>query len=163
VATRLTSSLHLPPELADAVVRACEWHDAGKNRSWWQAAIGNADAEPLAKSDVPAFEYDLNAGYRHEFGSFLDAMDDACLKKHPRRDLILHLIAAHHGWARPTFEPQAYDRSRPTPVCERAAREAAARFARLQREQGWWQLAYLEALVKCADAIASANPDWPEP
>jgi CRISPR-associated endonuclease/helicase Cas3 len=163
VATRLTSSLDLPPELADAVVRACEWHDAGKKRPWWQAAIGNADAQPLAKSDEPAFDHDLNGGYRHEFGSFLDAMDDPALAKHPRRDLILHLIAAHHGWARPTFEPSAYDRSRATPVCERVAREATARFARLQREQGWWQLAYLEALVKCADAIASANPRWPEP
>ena len=64
VATRLTSSLDLPRDLADAVVRACEWHDAGKKRSWWQAAIGNADAEPLAKSDEPAFDRDLNAGYR---------------------------------------------------------------------------------------------------
>jgi len=163
VATRLTSALDIPPQLADAVVTACEWHDAGKKRSWWQAAIGNADAEPLAKSDEPAFDHELNGGYRHEFGSLLDAMDDPGLAKHPRRDLLLHLIAAHHGWARPTFEPQAYDRLRPTPVCEQVAREVALRFVRLQHAYGWWQLAYLEALVKCADAIASANPHWSEP
>ena len=90
-------------------------------------------------------------------------MDDPVLAKHPRRYLILHLIAAHHGWARPTFEPQLTTGRARRRFAERVAREAAARFARLQGEQGWWQLAYLEALVKCADAIASANPDWPEP
>jgi CRISPR-associated endonuclease/helicase Cas3 len=163
VATHLTHLLDFPSELADAVIKACEWHDAGKKRPWWQAAIGNPDAEPLAKSDEPAFDRELNGGYRHEFGSLLEATDDPSLAQHPHRDLILHLIAAHHGWARPTFEPSAYDRTRLTPVCDQAAREAALRFVRLQRAYGWWQLAYLEAVVKCADAIASANPQWSGP
>ena len=163
VGTRLTSLLHLPRDLGDAVIRACEWHDAGKNRPWWQASIGNANGEPLAKSDEPIFDHDINRGFRHEFGSLLDATEDSELAKHPHRDLILHLIACHHGWARPTFEPTAYDRSRPTPTCAQAAREAALRFVTLQHAYGWWQLAYLEALVKCADAIASSNPHWSEP
>jgi hypothetical protein len=33
--------------------------------------------------------------------------------------------------------------------------EQMQRFAKLQGELGWWELAYLEALLKCADALAS--------
>ncbi len=43
------------------------------------------------------------------------------------------------------------------------ARDAELRFARLQREYGWWQLAYLEALVKCADSLASSLPQPENP
>jgi CRISPR-associated endonuclease/helicase Cas3 len=35
------------------------------------------------------------------------------------------------------------------------AREAPGRFARLQRKYGRWGLAYLESLVRAADALAS--------
>jgi hypothetical protein len=31
------------------------------------------------------------------------------------------------------------------------------RFNRLQRQYGWWQLAYLEAVLKAADAMASRD------
>ena len=41
------------------------------------------------------------------------------------------------------------------------AAEVPERFVALQQYYGWWTLAWLEALVKCADAIASANPNWP--
>jgi CRISPR-associated endonuclease/helicase Cas3 len=160
VAISLTQRPGLDAGLADVIVIACERHDTGKNRRWWQAAIGNEGPEPLAKSSESFFDHDLNAGYRHEFGSLLEAADDQSLTTHPHRELILHLIAAHHGWGRPSFEPTAYDRSRPRSVCEQVAHEVALRFARLQRRYGWWQLAYLEALVKCVDAIASANPNW---
>jgi CRISPR-associated endonuclease/helicase Cas3 len=160
VATRLTQALGLDAVLADAIIKACERHDTGKDRKWWQDAIGNTDREPLAKSGEFIFNNELNAGYRHEFGSLLEAAADPSLDNHPRRELIFHLIAAHHGWGRPSFEPTAYDRSQPKPVCEQVNHEAALRYARLQHEYGWWQLAYLEALVKCVDAIASANPNW---
>ena len=163
VAIRLTQRLGLEAGLADVIVEACERHDAGKNRRWWQAAIGNEVGQPLAKSGESFFNHDLNAGYRHEFGSLLEAAEDPRLANHTNRELILHLIAAHHGWGRPSFEPAAYDRSRPASVCEEVAHEAALRFARLQRRYGWWQLAFLEALVKCVDAIASANPNWTNP
>ena len=85
----------------------------------------------------------------------LEVEGDPSLAEHPQRDLILHQIAAHHGWARPEFQPQAYDRAQPIWVCKHAADEAALRFARLQRAFGWWGLAYLEALVKCVDILAS--------
>lgn len=160
VARSLGERLGLPEDLCEAIACAASWHDRGKNRIWWQAAIGSAASEPLAKSGQPHFDHSLNAGYRHEFGSLIEARTDAALRDHPRRELILHLIAAHHGYARPSFPPEAYDRSVPTPECATIAAEVPKRFVELQQHFGWWTLAWLESLVKCADAIASTYPEW---
>lgn len=161
VARKLGVQLSLSPELCDAIAIAARWHDRGKDRRWWQAAIGNPTGAPLAKSCEPYFDHSLNKGYRHEFGSLIEARDSEELAQHPQRELILHLIAAHHGHARPSFAPQAFDRGVPTSVCAAIAAEVPERFVALQQHYGWWTLAWLEALVKCADAIASANPNWP--
>jgi len=135
---------------------AGKWHDAGKDRDIWQRAVGNGDGSaPLAKSDD--MRPRLLDGYRHELGSLLDAEEQVPADFTPsERDLALHLVAAHHGWARPhfperTFDKGAYRRS------ERAALECARRFGSLQREYGAWRLAYLETLFRAADAIASAS------
>lgn len=159
VARHLCAKLGLPNDLADAVVQACARHDTGKRQPQWQKAIGNTGQAPLAKSAKPGFDHEATRGFRHEFLSLLDAAADPALDNHPRRDLILHLIAAHHGHARPGFSPEAYGVLPLSARCSAAAHEAALRFARLQRDLGWWQLAYLEALVKCADAIASREAD----
>jgi CRISPR-associated endonuclease/helicase Cas3 len=161
VARKLGVQLSLSPELCEAIAIAARWHDRGKDRRWWQAAIGNPNGEPLAKSGEVYFDHSLNKGYRHEFGSLIEARDSEELTKHPQRELILHLIAAHHGHARPSFAPQAFDRGVPTSVCAAIAAEVPERFVALQQHYGWWTLAWLEALLKCADAIASANPNWP--
>jgi CRISPR-associated endonuclease/helicase Cas3 len=163
VARRLCAKLELPNDLADAVVQACARHDTGKRLPQWQKAIGNAGQVPLAKSVESEFNYDATRGFRHEFLSLLEAAEDSALAQHPHRDLILHLIAAHHGHARPGFSPEAYGILPLHTRCSEAAHEAALRFARLQRKVGWWQLAYLEALVKCADAIASREADTATP
>jgi CRISPR-associated endonuclease/helicase Cas3 len=78
------------------------------------------------------------------------------------RELALHLVAAHHGHARPTIA--AYDPGQPgAPEAwgaqETRARAAALRFARLQRRYGPWGLAWLEALLRAADWRASARLD----
>ena len=79
------------------------------------------------------------------------------IAQHKEADLILHLIAAHHGWSRPHFERKHFDPSpRPTMDSERVAAEALQRFARLQLRFGRWGLAWMESLVRCADGEASA-------
>lgn len=95
-------------------------------------------------------------GYRHEFGSLLEAVADVQVYSHPEADLILHLIAAHHGRTRPHFEPDAWDTERHTTAQnEQAAQEVMRRFSRLQQRFGRWGLAWLESLLRCADALAS--------
>ena len=160
VARMLGERLGLAADLCEVIALAARWHDRGKDRSWWQAAIGNPNGEPLAKSGQSYFDHSHNAGYRHEFGSLIEARADETLRNHPQRELILHLIAAHHGHARPSFPLEAYDRSVPTSECAVIAAEVPGRFVALQQHYGWWTLAWLESLVKCADAIASAHSDW---
>ena len=75
------------------------------------------------------------------------------------KDLALHLIAAHHGRARPHFATdEAFDPERPMSDAEALAIETPRRFARLQRKYGRWGLAYLESLLRAADWAASAAP-----
>jgi len=172
-AERIASALNLREKLREAVVLAARWHDRGKDRPVWQRYARNRNGnKPLAKSDKYGHGRELG-GYRHEFGSLLEASADPVIQNHPERDLILHLIAAHHGWARPHFEPTAQDnegpvdpatgrRRRPTTrENEQAAIEAMQRFGRLQQRFGRWGLAWLESLLRCADALASQAPGQP--
>jgi CRISPR-associated endonuclease/helicase Cas3 len=157
-AKRLTEHLDLPKNLAEAVILAAALHDVGKDRPQWQSAIRNAGKPPLAKSARSGFDHHASGGYRHEFGSMLDAADYPAVRDHPERDLILHLIAAHHGHGRPGFAQTGYDCPRRLlRECEQMANEAEERYLALQRRFGWWQLAYLESLVKSADALASTE------
>ena len=75
------------------------------------------------------------------------------------KDLVLHLIAAHHGRGRPHFtSDEAFDPDAQSAVADTLAIEIPRRFARLQRTYGRWGLAYLESLLRAADWTASANP-----
>jgi CRISPR-associated endonuclease/helicase Cas3 len=75
------------------------------------------------------------------------------------KDLVLHLIAAHHGRARPHFPTvEAFDPDRSLSNTDALAIETPRRFARLQRRYGRWGLAYLESLLRAADWAASAAP-----
>jgi CRISPR-associated endonuclease/helicase Cas3 len=142
-------------KIAEAIIIAARWHDRGKNRRIWQRYACNPDvAIPLAKSTKYLHGRYLG-GYRHEFGSLIDAAADEKIRTHPEIDLILHLISAHHGWARPHFESNACDNTRTTAENEEAAAETMRRFARLQQRFGRWGLAWLESLVRCADIAAS--------
>lgn len=153
------SRLGLEPQIKSALVSAAVWHDKGKDREIWQDYACNGNGrEPLAKSTRYRRPRVL-AGYRHEFGSLLDAMRDSDLCGDPERDLILHIIAAHHGHARPYFETRAFDKSFTTAENEQAAIEVMQRFGRLQKRFGRWGLAWLESLMRCADIAASQPPD----
>jgi CRISPR-associated endonuclease/helicase Cas3 len=74
------------------------------------------------------------------------------------QDLVLHLVAAHHGRARPLIETSGCDDAPPSAL-EVRARDVALRFARLQKVWGPWGLAWLEALLRAADQQASREND----
>jgi len=158
-ATQLADRLELEKSLAAAVVHATRRHDLGKNRAVWQRSVGNRGypAQVLAKSGGRMRPLDLNA-YRHELGSLLDLEGDTALHQlgGEVQDLVYHLVAAHHGRARPLFPAEeAFDPERPEEAAVAAAAEVPRRFIRLQRKYGRWGLAYLESLVRAADALAS--------
>jgi CRISPR-associated endonuclease/helicase Cas3 len=147
------------PLVALAVTLAAGWHDLGKHRKIWQRSIRNDDypRQVLAKSGGKMSPMDLN-DYRHEFGSLIDVRSDPeFLQLNPDiQDLVLHLIAAHHGRARPYFPlEEAFDLERKASDAAEIVREVPRRFARLQRRYGRWGLAYIESLVRAADALAS--------
>jgi CRISPR-associated endonuclease/helicase Cas3 len=163
-ATQFVSGLSLDPELRGTVILAAQFHDLGKERQRWQRGIGNTSypqTKAWAKSGKRRGKIERSA-YRHEFGSMLDVQTLPAFKtlSDDSRELVLHLIAAHHGRARPYFTP---DECLDDNHCGEAARQQSIkvlrRFARLQRKFGRWGLAYLESLVRAADWAASAKAE----
>lgn len=149
---------------------AAKWHDEGKKARIWQVFANNPDPDgaPLGKM-AQARDPKWLRGYRHEFGSLLRIYHpERCgtvgcnLPADPAaRDLALHLIATHHGMARPHFSMAVYENFTDA---ERDAVHAdiIRRFGRLQRKYGWWRLAWLENLLRCSDALASADDEVTE-
>lgn len=172
-AKRIADDLHLTSD--DAVRRAllfaAKWHDEGKGTPTWQRFIGGPepDGQLRGKSDKYCDPKKL-AHYRHEFGSLLRVLhpNPAESGEKPElptdehiRDLALHLIAVHHGHGRPHFTtPVDRDFHKPSLIDETHT-DAIRRFARLQRKHGWWHLAWLENLLRCADRIASEQIHGP--
>jgi CRISPR-associated endonuclease/helicase Cas3 len=116
----------------------------------------------------------LPKGFRHEFLSVQLAKSLQRVIDHEHRDLILHTIASHHGRCR-CFADLIVDETPPpinTMINEQTfcltnqARLDSAlhrldsgtteRFWLLTRKYGWWGLAYLESILRCADMHASA-------
>ena len=98
-------------------------------------------------------------GFRHEFQSVLDAERNGLDElDEDRRELALHLIAAHHGRARPLMPVDGCDSLQPA-AAESGAHRIALRYARLQRRWGPWGLAWWEALLRAADRAASRKLD----
>ncbi|MBL9204907.1 MAG: type I-U CRISPR-associated helicase/endonuclease Cas3 [Opitutaceae bacterium] len=160
-ARAILEKLVLPAPLAHCVILAARFHDFGKRRLYWQRGIGNTKADVwLAKAGPDLTPRLLSEPYRHEFGSLLDAEKEAEFRKlSPNgQDLVLHLIAAHHGRARPHFSlDESFDPDAALDDAQRIVAEVPRRFARLQRLYGRWGLAYLESLLRAADYAASAG------
>jgi CRISPR-associated endonuclease/helicase Cas3 len=162
----IVAKLPLPQEMKTAFVKAAEWHDRGKGRPTFQKVLGNWKGDPLlAKSGQTQGRRGLREDYRHEFGSLVDVLtesqpDFAELQKltPDMRELVLHLIAAHHGRGRPHFPRDEATHPANGPGADQIARDVPRRFARLQRKYGRWGLAYLESLLRAADYAASAAP-----
>lgn len=143
----------------DAVVEAALIHDAGKADARMQALLHGspvaAAAGPLlAKSALRRRDEQLAAyrasgmpgGFRHEFAS----LDHA----RPADPLVRHLTATHHGFGRPWLPP-----------CD-DPQASGARHAHLGAHwlRAWadihacrdpWEVAWLETLLRAADARAS--------
>lgn len=158
--------LGLQEDYISMLATAARLHDEGKRASNWQRAFrAERDAKqlgingPLAKTRGPINQAILG-GYRHEFGSLPYAKDDAKFKalSPSLQDLALHLIAAHHGFARPLIATEGCEDAPPSKLEERA-REVALRYARLQKRWGPWGLAWWEALLRAADMQASRDND----
>ena len=183
----------LPEGFSPALFKtAGQWHDVGKLDERFQILLRNGDdladfGKLLAKSDkIPGSpqrrsEVWKSAGlpehFRHEMLSLQLAEAESerfAQFSEEERDLILHLIASHHGYARP-FAPVCEDEN-PPPVsgtvngcnCKLDEKErrglipphrldsgVSERFWRLTRRYGWWGLAYLESVLRLADWRAS--------
>ena len=156
-ARAIAKRIGLDEKYEDLLALAARLHDEGKRAARWQRAFkAPVDGRPYAKTRGP-IDFDILDGYRHELGSLpyveahhefkkLSAADD--------QDFVLHLIAAHHGYARPVIGTSGCDDAPPSVVDERA-HKVALRFARLSKRWGPWGLAWWEAMLRAADQAAS--------
>lgn len=191
-AREFAEAVELPARLANSIEHAARYHDLGKQDPRFQAwllglpyAPPSELAQALAKSPVisPRYSYAIRrarqlSGYPQ--GNRHEALSVAILKAAPALlpdtvdpDLVLHLVAAHHGYGRPWFpavdDPQAPEIQ--VTIDQTQVRISAAhsmhhpdsrvpdRFWRLTRRYGWWGLAYLEAILRLADHRRSADEE----
>jgi CRISPR-associated endonuclease/helicase Cas3 len=161
LASAIAAVLDLEPGLQKAIYAAARHHDDGKKRVIWQRGIGNPNPTDWHAKSGKGWKLTEFSPYRHEFGSLLDLelSPDFQGLDLDQKDLVRHIIAAHHGRGRPHFPPdEAFDNDHPQPEASRTAAEVPGRFARLQRKYGRWGLAYLESILRAADYAASAVP-----
>ena len=156
-ARELAKTLGLGQEHEDLLALAACLHDEGKRSLRWQRAFNAPKDGAYAKTQGP-INQSLLDGYRHEFGSLLRIENDERVRKlsDEQRDLVLHLIAAHHGFARPVIGTNGCEDAPPS-VLEDKAAEIGLRFARLQVRCGPWGLAWWETLLRAADQLASRD------
>jgi CRISPR-associated endonuclease/helicase Cas3 len=181
-------SCGLPEDLCLALCEAARGHDLGKTDRRFQAWLHGGNSlmariapKVLAKSGgLPQSPRDresarIRSGYprggRHELVSvrLMERLLDSAPQNFDR-DLVLHLIASHHGSCRPLApvvdEPEPIDVeitvgqsailvSSDTKLAELDS-GVAERFWTLVRRYGWWGLAFLETMLRLADHRRSA-------
>ncbi len=161
-ARRIAQGVGLSGAYTQALAIAGRLHDEGKKAENWQRAFNAKRDGVYAKTKGPLNSALLNH-YRHEFGSLSYVEKDSEFMALPEdwRDLVLHLVAAHHGGARPLISTQGCEDAPPSAL-EARARDVALRFARLQKRWGPWGLAWWETLLRAADQQASRDNDMRE-
>ena len=157
-ARRIAGRLALSPHDTELLALAARLHDEGKKAKRWQQAF-RAPADGIYAKTKSRPNLQLLGGYRHELGSLPYAERDARVQAldDDARDLCLHLIAAHHGHARPVLRTDGAEE--PPSKLEARAQAIALRFARLGRRLGPWGLAWWETLLRAADQQASREND----
>lgn len=153
----LGSALGLPLPYVDMLAIAARLHDEGKRHELWQRAFNAPrDGNIYAKTEGPINIKRLH-GYRHEFGSLPYLQENEAFKVLPSylQELALHIVAAHHGWARPVITTSGSDS--PYSVLKARALDVALRFARLEKQWGPWGLVWWESLLRAADQQASRD------
>jgi CRISPR-associated endonuclease/helicase Cas3 len=187
-AVQIADAIGLPQPLRKVVADAAGWHDLGKVEERFQTMLHGGDSyqavlavEPLAKSGMdPADRLGwrwaqrasgLPAGARHEAWSaaLIQEYLQGAGSAYPwDADLLVHLVASHHGHARPFLPLVADPDARPVSALvgghkvtissdRTVSLEHPARFARLNERYGRWGLALLESIVRCADMTVSAE------
>jgi CRISPR-associated endonuclease/helicase Cas3 len=192
VAGQFSRKLLLSASIGEDIQLSGALHDAGKADPCFQAILHGgsrlhaAASTLLAKSSnaptslAEARHAQFRSGYpeggRHELLSVRLAESDPHLKTLASDwELVLHLVASHHGRCRP-FAP-VVDHPAPRTVqldwrnrrlsassdgvvdgmgIEHVASGVTERFGHLVRRYGWWGLSYLEACVRLADWKASS-------
>jgi CRISPR-associated endonuclease/helicase Cas3 len=185
----------LPPSVIEDIALAGWLHDIGKADRRFQVLLRGGseiaffkDETPWAKSAMPRgaksahrFAQKMSKyprGARHEVQSvaMLESHFEFVKAKAHDVDLVLHLVASHHGHCRP-FAPVVLDAASidvalpnhssktfgavnflPTSSkhdLHRLDRPLADRFWRLVQEYGWQELCWLEAILRLADHRAS--------
>ncbi len=173
-AHKVAKRLGLSPQIASDLRLAGSLHDIGKVDPRFQEQLVGGDPvvlemleEALAKS-LPGVKrvWRYPRGMRHELASvgLLNSNPDVLCDAFDR-DLVLHLIGTHHGWARP-LPPIIKDRTPQTlsytfhghglttssHLAEGTlALDMADRFWRLVQKYGYYGLAWLEAILRLAD------------
>ncbi len=198
-AKRFCDALRLSPS-ESACIRFAAWlHDVGKADPRFQRLLRDGTMESLrlaqkqrpdgswllAKSGLGPNDGDkarlarTRSGYpkgaRHEVLSASMCDAESVRAEAQRRgvedfELLLHLVASHHGWCRPFAPASAEDVSGDDVVVQHGALTLhapaatrlhrldaglAERFARLTARYGWHRLAALETIVRLADHRAS--------
>ena len=194
VCKELKDSLKQLPlaDFRNTLLRAAETHDWGKADARFQAMLLGGDLYAalwedhlyaksssmpgnLAERNSARKRSELPSSFRHEFLSVSlvesQGVEDAKVED---SELLLHLIATHHGHARPWApvcdDPEPVDVSLkniglPSIGLSAADRNAicyhkinsplVSRFWRTVRKYGWWEAAFLESILRFADRRAS--------